>query len=52
MGKVGRNNIITNLFFVGLAIVLGSVPLIAAENYARHKGPEYEKVIKIKVNYT
>jgi hypothetical protein len=35
MRKVDRNNIITNLFFVGLAIGLDSVPLIAAESYAR-----------------
>jgi radical SAM superfamily enzyme YgiQ (UPF0313 family) len=52
MRKVGRNNLIKNLFFAALARTLGGVPLTSMERFARHKGPEHEKVIeKIKANY-
>jgi len=52
MRKVGRNNPIKNLFFAALARTLGGVPLTSMERFARHKGPEHEKVIeKIKANY-
>ncbi|MEP0824549.1 MAG: B12-binding domain-containing radical SAM protein, partial [Nitrososphaera sp.] len=52
MHKVGRNSSIVNFFFAGLARSLGGIPLVAMENYARRKGPDYEKVIeKIKANY-
>jgi len=52
MRKVGRNSLIKNLFFAALARTLGGVPLTSMERFARHKGPEHEKVIeKIKANY-
>ena len=52
MRKVGRNNLIKNLFFAALARTLGGVPLTSMERFARQKGPEHEKVIeKIKANY-
>lgn len=52
MHKVGRDNLLKNLFFSGLARTLGGVPLTSIEKYARKKGPEHEKTIeKIKANY-
>ncbi|HET7391898.1 MAG TPA: radical SAM protein [Nitrososphaeraceae archaeon] len=52
MHKVGRDNPIKNLFFAALARTLGGVPLTSMERFARHKGPEHEKVIeKIKASY-
>jgi radical SAM superfamily enzyme YgiQ (UPF0313 family) len=52
MRKVGRDNLVKNMFFAGLARSLGGVPLSAMERYARKKGPEHEQVIeKIKARY-
>jgi radical SAM superfamily enzyme YgiQ (UPF0313 family) len=52
MHKVGRDNLVKNFFFAGLARTLGGVPLGAMERYARRRGPEHERVIeKIKANY-
>ncbi|NOJ29109.1 MAG: radical SAM protein [Nitrososphaeraceae archaeon] len=52
MHKVGRDNMLKNLFFSGLARTLGGVPLTSIEKYARKKGPDHEKTIeKIKANY-
>jgi hypothetical protein len=40
------------MFFAGLAVSMGWIPLTAMERYARKKGPDYERVIeKIKVSY-
>ncbi|MGA6991767.1 MAG: radical SAM protein, partial [Nitrososphaeraceae archaeon] len=52
MRKVGRDNMVKNLFFAGLARSLGGVPLSAMERFARRRGPEHEMVIeKIKASY-
>ena len=52
MRKVGRDNIVKNMFFAGLARSLGGVPLSAMERFARRRGPEHEMVIeKIKASY-
>jgi radical SAM superfamily enzyme YgiQ (UPF0313 family) len=52
MRKVGRDNLVKNLFFAGLARSLGGVPLSAMERFARRKGAEHEMVIeKIKASY-
>ncbi len=52
MHKVGREHLVKNLFFSGLARTLGGVPLTEIEKYARKKGPDHEKTIeKIKANY-
>ena len=51
MRKVGRDNMVKNLFFAGLARSLGGVPLSALERFARRRGPEHEMVIeKIKAS--
>jgi radical SAM superfamily enzyme YgiQ (UPF0313 family) len=52
MHQVGRNATAVNMFFAGLAVSMGWIPLAAMERYARKKGPDYERVIeKIKVSY-
>ena len=52
MHKVGRNNLIKNLFFATLARALGGVPLTSMERFARRRSPQHEQVIeKIKASY-
>jgi radical SAM superfamily enzyme YgiQ (UPF0313 family) len=52
MRRIGRQNIVKNMFFAGLARSLGGVPLSAMERFARRLGPDHERAIeKIKVSY-